>query len=136
MEISPYLGFNGQCEAAFKFYERVFGGKIVGIMTYGASPMAQQMPAEMHDKIIHVRLLVGDQALMGGDASPQNYEAAQGFNVSITVKDPEEADRVFNELSKDGKVTMPMQKIFWSARFGMTVDRFGTPWLINCAQAA
>jgi|ERR1700677_3002996 PhnB protein len=136
MEISPYLGFNGQCEAAFKFYERVFGGKIVGIMTYGASPMAQQMPAEMHDKIIHVRLLVGDQALMGGDASPQNYEAAQGFNVSITVKDPEEADRVFNELSKDGKVTMPMQKTFWSARFGMTVDRFGTPWLINCAQAA
>lgn len=136
MEISPYLGFNGQCEAAFKFYERVFGGKIVGIMTYGASPMAQQMPAEMHDKIIHVRLLVGDQALMGGDASPQNYEAAQGFNVYITVKDPEEADRVFNELSKDGKVTMPMQKTFWSARFGMTVDRFGTPWLINCAQAA
>lgn len=136
MEISPYLGFNGQCAAAFKFYERVFGGQIEGIMTYGASPIAQQMPAEMHDKIIHVRLSVGDQVLMGGDAPPQNYQAAQGFNVSITVKDPAEADRVFQELSKDGKVTMPMQKTFWSARFGMTVDRFGTPWLINCAQAA
>jgi PhnB protein len=136
MEISPYLGFNGQCAAAFKFYERVFGGQIAGMMTYGASPIAQQMPAEMHDKIIHVRLLVGDQVLMGGDAPPQNYQAAQGFNVSITVKDPAEADRVFQELSEDGKVTMPMQKTFWSARFGMTVDRFGTPWLINCAQAA
>jgi PhnB protein len=73
---------------------------------------------------------------MGGDAPPQNYSAPQGLNVSITTKDPAETERVFNELSKGGKITMPLQKTFWSALFGMTVDRFGTPWIINCAQAA
>jgi len=136
MEISPYLGFNGQCEEAFKFYEKVLGGKIEGIMTYGSSPIAAQMPPEMRDKIIHVRMLVGNQVLMGGDAPPQNFKLAEGFNVSITVKDSAEAERIFNELSKDGKITMPLQKTFWSIRFGMAVDRFGTPWIINCAQPA
>ena len=136
MEISPYLGFNGQCEEAFKFYEKVLGGKIEGIMTYGSSPIAAQMPPEMRDKIIHVRMLVGNQVLMGGDAPPQNFKLAEGFNVSITVKDSAEAERIFNELSKDGKITMPLQKTFWSVRFGMAVDRFGTPWIINCAQPA
>ena len=136
MEISPYLGFNGQCEEAFKFYEKVLGGKIEGIMTYGSSTIAAQMPPEMRDKIIHVRMLVGNQVLMGGDAPPQNFKLAEGFNVSITVKDSAEAERIFNELSKDGKITMPLQKTFWSIRFGMAVDRFGTPWIINCAQPA
>ena len=136
MEISPYLGFNGQCEEAFKFYEKVLGGKIEGIMTYGSSPIAAQMPPKMRDKIIHVRMLVGNQVLMGGDAPPQNFKPAEGFNVSITVKDAAEAERIFTELSKGGKITMPLQKTFWSVRFGMAVDRFGTPWIINCAQAA
>jgi PhnB protein len=136
MEISPYLGFNGQCAEAFKFYEKVLGGKIEGIMTYGGSPIAAQMPPEMRDKVIHVRMLVGNQVLMGGDAPPQNFKPAEGFNVSITVKDAPEADRIFNELSQGGKITMPLQKTFWSVRFGMAVDRFGTPWIINCAQAA
>ena len=136
MEISPYLGFNGQCEEAFKFYEKVLGGKIEGIMTYGSSPIAAQMPPEMRDKIIHVRMLVGNQVLMGGDAPPHNFKPAEGFNVSITVKDAAEAERIFTELSKNGKITMQLQKTFWSVRFSMAVDRFGTPWIINCAQAA
>ena len=105
-------------------------------MTYGSSPIAAQMPPEMRDKIIHVRMLVGNQVLMGGDAPPQNFKPAEGFNVSITVKDAAEAERIFTELSKGGKITMPLQGTFWSVRFGMAVDRFGTPWIINCAQAA
>jgi PhnB protein len=134
MEICPYLGFNGQCEEAFKSYEKILGGKIQGLMTYGASPMASHFPPEMHSRVIHVRLVVGNQVLMGGDAPSQHYQAPQGLNVSITTKDPAETERIFNELSAGGKITMPLQKTFWSVLFGMTVDRFGTPWIINCAQ--
>jgi PhnB protein len=136
MQISAYLLFHGQCEEAFKFYEKALGGKIVGMMTHGESPMAQQVASEWRGKIIHVRLLVGDQALMGSDVPPEQYEAPQGFSVSLGVKDPAEADRVFNALAQNGKVTLPIQKTFWSVRFGMVVDRFGIPWMINCEQAA
>jgi len=136
MQINAYLLFNGQCEEAFKFYEKVFGGKIVGMMTNGESPMAQQVAPEWRGKIIHARLLVGDQALMGSDVQPDQYEAPQGFSVSLGVKDPAEADRVFNALAQNGKVTLPIQKTFWSVRFGMVIDRFGIPWMINCEQAA
>ena len=136
MKIEAYLMFNGQCEEAFKFYEKTLGGKIEGIMTYGASPVAQQMPPDMKDKIIHARLVVGDQVLMGSDAPSQQYEKPQGFGVSITLNEPADVDRIFNALSMDGKITMPAQKTFWSARFGMATDRFGIPWMVNCAQAA
>jgi PhnB protein len=136
MEICSYLGFNGQCEEAFKSYEKILGGKIQGLMTYGGSPMASHFPPEMHSRVIHVRMVVGTQVLMGGDAPPQHYQAPQGLNVSITTKDPADTERIFNELSAGGKITMPLQKTFWSVLFGMTVDRFGTPWIVNCAQAA
>jgi PhnB protein len=136
MQLSPYLLFNGQCEAAFKFYERCLGGKIVGMMTHGGSPMSQQVSPEWHSKIIHARLTVGDEVLMGSDAPPEHYELPKGFSVSISVKEPAEAERVFQELSKGGKVQMSIQKTFWSIRFGMLVDQFGIPWMVNCEQAA
>jgi PhnB protein len=136
MQVNPYLLFNGQCEAAFKFYERCLGGKLVGIMTHGESPMSSQVSPEWRSKIIHARLAVGDEVLMGSDAPPERYEAPKGFSVSITVKEPAEAERVFQELAKGGKVQMPIQKTFWSVRFGMLVDQFGIPWMVNCEQAA
>jgi PhnB protein len=136
MEVSSYLIFDGQCEAAFKFYEKVLNGKIVGMMTWGESPMAQTAAADVRNKILHARMVIGDQALMGSDAPPDHYGKPQGFSVSLGLKDPAEADRIFSELSQDGKVTMPIQKTFWSVRFGMLTDRFGIPWMINCEQAA
>lgn len=136
MQVNPYLLFNGQCEVAFKFYERCLGGKLVGMMTHGESPMSSQVSPEWRSKIIHARLAVGDEVLMGSDAPPERYEAPKGFSVSITVKEPAEAERVFQELAKGGKVQMPIQKTFWSVRFGMLVDQFGIPWMINCEQAA
>jgi PhnB protein len=136
MQVNPYLFFNGQYEAAFKFYERCLGGKLVGTMTHGESPMSSQVSPEWRSKIIHARLSVGDEVLMGSDAPPERHEAPKGFSVSITVKEPAEAERVFQELAKGSKVQMPIQKTFWSVRFGMLVDQFGIPWMINCEQAA
>ena len=136
MHLNSYLNFKGECEAAFKFYEKCLGGKIVGMMTHGESPMAGQVPPDWASKIMHARLVVGDQALMGSDAPPDRYQAPQGFYVSISVPTPTDADRVFNALAEQGTVQMPIQKTFWSARFGMLVDRFGIPWMVNCDQAA
>jgi PhnB protein len=136
MELSPYLNFNGQCAAAFTFYERCLGGKIVMMQTHGESPMKDHVPADWHDKIIHARLVVGDKVLMGSDAPPTHYAAPQGMYVSISVASPSEAERIFNALADNGKVSMPFQKTFWSSGFGMLVDRFGIPWMVNCEQAA
>ena len=81
-------------------------------------------------------LRIGDQVLMASDETPGKYEAPRGFYVSINLQDPSEAQRVFAALSKGGNITLPIAKTFWADRFGMVVDQFGIPWMINCAQAA
>ena len=136
MQLNPYLSFNGQCEAAFKFYERCLDGKIVAMMTYAGSPMADQTPPEWRNKIMHARLTVGDEVLMGSDAPPERYEGAKGFSVTISIENPADAERIFHALAQNGTVQMPIQETFWARRFGMLVDQFGTPWMVNCEKAA
>lgn len=135
MKLNPYLMFNGQCEQAFKFYEQCLGGKITAMMTYGEAPdptMVEQTPPEWRSKIMHTSLTLGDQELMGSDSPPNYHEDAKGFSVSINLNDPAEAERIFHMLATDGTVQMPLQQTFWAHRFGMLVDQFGTPWMINC----
>jgi PhnB protein len=136
MQLIPYLGFNGQCEAAFKFYEQCLGGKIVAMMTYGDMPASEQTAPEQRGRIMHARLQAGDAVLMGGDRPQEHHEASQGFCVSIQIDDPARAERIFNALADGGQVQMPFGETFWAVRFGMLIDRFGTPWMINCEKAA
>ena len=136
MQWNPYLTFNGRYEAAFKFYEKVLGGKIEAMMTYGSSPMAEQTSPEWRNKIMHARLNVGDKMLMASDAPPDRYEAMKGIMVTLGIDDPGEAERVFHALSENGTIQMPIQETFWALRFGMLVDQFGTPWMVNCEKAA
>ena len=136
MQLNPYLTFNGQCEAAFKFYETVLGGKIEAMMTYGSSPMAEQTQSEWRNKIMHARMTVGDKMLMASDAPPDRYEAMKGIMVTLGIDEPGEAERIFRALSEKGTVQMPFQEYFWALRFGHVVDRFGMPWLINCERPA
>ncbi len=131
MHINPYLNFDGQCEEAFKFYEQVLGGKITFIMTWGEMPGADQFPAETHKRIMHASLSVGDQVLLGADAPPDRYQRPTGLNVSIHVKDKAEGELIFNALAENGNVTMPFAQTFWSPGFGMCVDQFGIPWMVN-----
>ena len=135
MQVNPYLTFNGQCKDAFKFYEQVLGGKILFSMTWGESPMAKEMPPGTGDFIMHTTLDAGGSLLMGADAPPGRYEKPQGISVSLHLKDAAEGERVFNKLAENGNVQMPFQKTFWAAGFGMCVDRFGIPWMVNCEQA-
>ena len=136
MQLSTSLSFNGQCEAAFKFYQQVLGGKIQTMMTWGDSPMADQVPSEWRDKIIHTYLVVGDGGLIGSDAPPGRFEQPKGLAVTISLNEVAEGERIFNALSENGTVQMPFAKTFWAAGFGMCVDKFGIPWMINCAQPA
>jgi PhnB protein len=132
MKSNTFLFFNGECEAAFKFYEHCLGGKIISMMTYGDSPMAEQASSELRDRIMNVTLTVGDVVLMGSDAPPENFNKPQGFEVNLEFDDVTEGERVFNALAENGTVKMPLQKTFWTESWGKLVDKFGIPWMINC----
>lgn len=137
MQLNPYLTFNGQCEAAFKFYEKILGGKIDAMIPHEGTPAAENVPAEWKKKILHARLSVdGKVLLMASDAPPGHYEATKGCSVMLGVDDPAKAEKIFHALAENGTVRMPIQETFWAVRFGMLVDRFGTPWMINCEKPA
>ena len=132
MEMNPYLMFNGNCEEAFKYYERCLGGKIEAMLPHAGTPAEQQVPAEWRNKILHARMTVNGQALMASDAPPGHQENFGVFSISINVSGAPEAERIFAALAEGGQVRMPIQETFWALRFGMLVDRFGVPWMVNC----
>ncbi len=134
MQIAPYLSFKGECEEAFKFYERCLGGRLGAIFRYAGSPMADQAPAGWQDKVMHGSVTVDELVLMGADIAPESYEAPKGFTLSIQIKGVADAERIFRELANGGRVVLALEKTFWAARFGMLVDRFGIPWQINCEE--
>jgi PhnB protein len=136
MRLNPYLTFNGQCKTAFEFYEKCLNGKISVVMTYGESPLAPQTPIGWHDNILHATLTWGDYVLQGADTLPESYCKPQGFSVLLNLDTTEEADRIFNALAEQGAVQISLQETFWASRFGTLIDRFGTPWTINCGKSA
>jgi PhnB protein len=132
MKINPYLSFNGDCKAALTFYAQVLQGQIVMMMTYADAPAEMQCSPDSRDQVMHGRLVVGDQVLMGSDAPSGHYQPTQGVHVTLNVDTPEEAERVYNALSEGGTVHMKLEETFWAQRFAMFADRFGTAWMINC----
>jgi PhnB protein len=136
MKLNPYLHFNGNCEEALKFYVKALGAKPVMMLRYGESPAAGETAKELHQKIMHGRITLGDNVIMASDAPPGRFQTPVGFNISIGVDTPEEAERLFKALSEKAEICMPMAETFWAVRFGMLVDQFGIPWMINCEKKA
>jgi PhnB protein len=132
VHITPHLSFDGQCETAFRAYQLLLGGEIGMLLTYGESPLANQVPVQMHGKILHAALRFGDQELTGTDVPSADYRKPEGFSLTLALPDLAKAEEAFRALADGGQVHMPMQKTFWSAGFGVLVDRFGVPWEINC----
>jgi PhnB protein len=132
MRIDPYLFFKGNCEEAFTFYAKLLNGKIEAMLKHEGTPAAEHTPPEWMQKILHARLVIGDQVLMASDAPPGHQQPTGGYSVSLQVSTVEEAARVFNGLADGGKVNMPLGETFFAKSFGMLVDRFGTPWMVNC----
>lgn len=132
MRANAYLNFNGKCEEAFRFYAEATGAIIDQMMSFGNSPMAEHMPPEARNMIVHASMRVGDTVIMASDAPGDRYKRPQGFSVSLVVDTTAEAERIFAALSSGGEVSMPLQQTFFAARFGMLTDKFGIPWMINC----
>ena len=132
MDLRPYLSFKGDCEAALQFYEQCLGARIGRIFRYAGTPFADQVPADWQDKIMHGSVTVGEQVLMAADVAPARYEEPRGFSLSLQIQGAADAERVFQGLAQGGRVVVPLEKTFWAERFGMVVDRFGIPWMINC----
>src|SRR3546814_8538814 len=110
MQLNPYLIFDGRCEAAFAFYAQCLGGEIVAMITNGESPVADEVTSERHDKILHARLVLGDQVLMGSDAPPEHHAKPQGVSVTLGVDDPAEGERIVAALAEDGEGRKPVSR--------------------------
>lgn len=137
--VNPYLIFNGTCEAAFLFYQSVFGGEFPYMGRFGEMPPSDDpncppLAAEEANRIMHVSLPISKETiLMGSDSTSQSGGVIVGtnFSVSINTESKTEADKLFNGLSAGGTVIMPMTSTFWGAYFGMFTDKFGINWMVN-----
>jgi PhnB protein len=136
-ELNAYLFFDGNCAEAMRFYERALGGKLT-LMTHAEAPSGAQAPPGNADRIMHARLVIdGGGALMASDEMAGHpYAGMKEFSLSLTYPAAADAQPVFDALAEGGRVNLPFQKTFWSEGFGMLVDRFGTPWMINSGMAS
>jgi PhnB protein len=135
MAIHPYLFFSGTCRQAFARYQEIFGGDLQ-LMPMSEMPAAEgPVPPEQADLIMHAALSFGDNLLMASDDPTGDGGPVKGAAVSFSVGDAAEAERVFDALADGGQVTMPLSETFWAPKFGMCVDRFGTPWMVSAEPA-
>ena len=136
--IQPYLFFNGSCEEAVTFYQKAIGAQVEMMMRFKDSPEPPPpgtVPPGYENKIMHTSFRVGSSVVMASDGCADGKSNFQGFSLSLTVPNEAEADRVFAALSEGGQVQMPLDKTFWSPRFGMLTDRFGLGWMISVLPA-
>ncbi len=135
MAFHPYLNFGGNCREAFTRYQEIFGGELV-LLSMSDMPPDEPAPADQADLVMHAALTFEGHLLMASDDPTGNFGGVQGMYVNYTVPEVGEAERVFEALADGGEVMMPLAETFWSPRFGMCVDRFGTPWMVNAEAPA
>ena len=136
MRVEPYLFFNGRCEEAVEFYKKALGAKVAMLMRFKDSPEPHapgMLPPGSENKVMHVSFRVGDTTVMASDGFCKGQTDFQGLSLSLTVSNEAEADRAFAALADGGQVQMPLNKTFWSPRFGMVTDRFGLGWMVTVA---
>ena len=136
-----YLLFNGNCREAFDFYKSAFGGDFNYMGTFAEMPPQEgvpQLPDSEKDKIMHVHLQISrETALLGSDTSEvmgDPVKTGTNFAISVNTDNKQEAEELFEKLSQGGKVTMPLDRTFWSPYYGTLTDKFGVNWMINLDQ--
>lgn len=137
MQVQPYLFFDGRCEEALEFYKKALGAKVEMLMRFKENPdMGKDAgpgcgpPAGSGEKVMHASLKIGDTAIMASDGMCAGKPSFQGISLSLNAKTEAEADTLFAALSEGGQVQMPLEKTFFSPRFGMVADRFGVSWMV------
>lgn len=131
MQLVSYLNFNGECREAFDFYQKALGGETVAMITYGDMGIPD-IDEKLKSLIVHARLIIGDQTLMGSDVTDEVHSMPAPVQVSIQVDSVEDAERIYGALVEGGNVMIPLEEQSWAARFGFFKDRFGIPWMVNC----
>jgi PhnB protein len=127
MKLYTQLNFGGNCEEAFRFYEKQLGGKITMMMKQSDAPGA---PAGAGKAIIHARMEIGDTVLIANDVPPAKFQKMRSVYLYLSVDSPQEAERVHNILAEGGEIFMPLEETFYATRFSMLRDRFGVSWSI------
>ena len=130
-KINSFLTFNGNCREAMTFYKECLGGELTQ-QTVGELPMAEQMPAQMKESILHSMLTSESIVIMGSDMAPETG-LIKGNSVSLMLNfsNEEETRRIYTNLSKGGNATHPLEVTFWGALFGNLTDKFGNQWMLN-----
>ncbi len=132
--INPYLNFNGNTEEAFNFYKSIFGGKFTVLQRFKDTPEGDKVPKEAREKIMHIALQIGNNILMATDvieSMGQKLTTGNNFYISIEAESKKEAETLYSNLSKGGKIEMALGDAFWGAYFGIFADKFGVQWMIN-----
>jgi PhnB protein len=128
MKLDIYVNYPGNCEQAFRFYQQHLGGKITMMMTHDQQPEKDNVPNEWKNAILHARIEIGSTVLMGADIP--NSEPMRSAYLTLRVDTPEEADRIYELLSREGQIFMKMETTFFASRFAMLRDKFGTSWML------
>jgi PhnB protein len=129
MRLQVYLTFDGTCEEALRFYAKHLDGKFEIIQRFGDAP--GEIPAVLKDRVLHAQFKADGISFMASDAMPGDVVKAGNITLSLDVESARRQTRIFEALSDGGQVTMPLEETFWKARFGMVVDRYGIPWMLN-----
>ena len=130
--VQPYVFFDGKCEEAIEFYKKSLGANVNMLMRYKDSPEAPPPGCGPQDsnKVMHAQFQIGETVIMASDGRATGNPKFEGFALSLVVKTEADADKAFNALANGGKVEMPLAKTFFSAKFGMVVDKFGVFWMV------
>ena len=129
VQLNTYLNYGGNCEEAFRFYERHLGGKITMLMRHGEAPNPLAVP-DWKDKVLHARMNLGGTELLGADIPRERFQPMRSAYLSLSVDSDEEADRIYALLTEGGEIFMKMEETFFASRFAMFRDRFGTSWML------
>lgn len=130
MKLHAYLNYGGNCEEAFRFYEKHLGGKILEMITFGQNPEAATAHPNAQGKILHARMEIGETYVMASDVPPDRFQPMRSVYLSLAVESSAEAERIHALLSDGAEIFMPMQETFFANRFSMLRDKFGTSWMI------
>ncbi|WGW05683.1 VOC family protein [Tropicibacter oceani] len=131
MRLNPYLTFDGNCEAAMRFYHGLLGGDLQ-IMKYNEMPDTSMVPDGMQDRVAHAGIKTDGFWLQGSDNIGQMpFDGYKGFTIQIDLGDIDKGKALFDRLSDGGSVIMPYGEQFWARGFGMATDKFGVPWMIH-----
>ncbi len=136
MRVQSYLNFNGRCDEALEFYRKALGATVVTLMRFKDSPDPRMVPPGLGEMVMHASFRIGETELMASDGRCQGDAGFQGVSLALSVREDNDAERIFAALSEGGQVQMPLSKTFFASKFGMLADRFGVTWMVLAAPAA